>query len=70
MAFTELPLTPTQFEQATGRVDRTGQTELCVAKCMLAQDTIQENLYYALLNKDDLLSQIVQQKVKLRDLFH
>lgn len=65
--FTELPLTPPQFEQATGRVYRTGQSEICVVKCLIALETIQENLYYALLNKDDLLDKIVRQKMSLRE---
>lgn len=67
--FTELPLTPTKFEQATGRIDRTGQTVPCVAKCLIAEDTIQDSLYYALLNKSDLLQLVTMQQMDVRELF-
>jgi len=67
--FVELPLTPPQFEQTIGRIFRTGQQEHCVVKCLLALGTIQESLYYSLLNKDDLLQKILQQKISLRELF-
>ena len=67
--FVELPLTPPQFEQAIGRVSRTGQTEKCIIKCLVAINTIQESLYYSLLNKDDLLQKILQKKLSLRELF-
>ena len=67
--FTELPLTPTRFEQATGRIDRTGQTVPCIVKCLVAENTIQENLFHALLNKSDLLQQITTQQLNIRELF-
>lgn len=67
--FTELPLTPTKFEQATGRIDRTGQTVPCVVKCLIAEHTIQNVLYYALLNKSDLLQKITMQQMNVRELF-
>ncbi len=67
--YTELPLTPARFEQACGRVFRDGQEEICVIKCLIAENTIQENLYHALLNKDDLLQKIVMGGMKLRELF-
>lgn len=67
--YTELPLTPPRFEQSTGRVYRDGQKEVCVIRCLVAQDTIQQNLYYSLINKDDLLSQLIKQKLDLREVF-
>lgn len=67
--YTELPLTPTKFEQSTGRIDRNGQTVPCIVKCLIAEDTIQESLYYSLLNKNDLLQQITTQQMNVRDLF-
>ncbi len=67
--FAELPLTPTHFEQAIGRIDRTGQQEHCIVKCLIAKATIQQNLYRSLLKKDDLLNRLVQGKISLRSLF-
>lgn len=66
--FTELPLTPTRFEQAIGRVFRDGQVQPCIVKCLIADKTIQVQLYRALLKKDDLLRQIVGREVALRDI--
>jgi len=66
--FTEMPLTPTRFEQATGRIDRDGQNNLCVAKCLVAEDTIQESLFFSLLNKNDLLQQITRGQQDIREL--
>ena len=68
--FTELPLTPTKFEQATGRIDRQGQTVPCIVKCLIAEHTIQDTLFYALLSKSDLLQKITTQQMNVRDLFN
>lgn len=67
--YTELPLTPTKFEQSTGRIDRNGQTVPCIVKCLIAENTIQDSLYYALLTKNDLLQRITTQQMNVRDLF-
>lgn len=64
----EMPLTPDRFEQLCGRIDRGGQKEKCVVKCLIAQDTIQETLFNALLNKDDLLQKITMQHTSMREI--
>ena len=68
MVLAELPLTPSRFEQLTGRLDRTGQVNKCIVKCLIAIDTIQETLFTALLGKDDLLQKITMQHTSMRDL--
>jgi len=67
--FVELPLAPREFYQSVGRIGRQGQTRPCVVRCLLAESTIQVNLYYSLLNKDDLVNQIVKNNMRLFDLF-
>jgi hypothetical protein len=64
----EMPLTPDRFEQLCGRIDRGGQKNKCVVKCLTAVDTIQEVLFSALLNKDDILQQITMQHTSMREL--
>lgn len=67
--FTELPLTPPKFEQAIGRIKRTGQERPGIVRCLVAKGTIQENLYYSMLAKDDLLQKVVKNEVSIRELF-
>ena len=64
----EMPLTPDRFEQLCGRIDRSGQKEKCIVKCLVAEDTIQETLFNALMNKDDLLARITMQHTPIREL--
>lgn len=66
--FTELPLSSREFEQSVGRIARQGQEHKCVVRCLTAKDTIQENLYWALLNKDDLIQQVTRKKISMRKL--
>lgn len=66
--YAEYPLTAPGMEQALGRVDRTGQKKQCVARCLVARRTIQENLFNSLLKKDDILAQIQAQHTTLREM--
>lgn len=68
MVLAELPLTPSRFEQLYGRLDRGGQKNKCLVKCLIAVDTIQETLFHALLNKDDLKQKITMQHTSMREL--
>lgn len=68
--FAEQPLTPPKVEQATGRIDRQGQTEKCVAKFLVASGTIQDNLYHSFAKKDDLLQQITEGRTTLKELLN
>jgi len=71
VAFVEMPLTPSQFEQACGRVDREGQKNRpCVIRCLVAENTIQESLFDAFLNKSDLLQMILHHQVDYRKFFN
>jgi len=66
--FAELPLTPPRCEQATGRIDREGQTEKCIAKFLVATGTIQESLFYSYQTKDDLLQQITEGRTTMKEM--
>jgi ERCC4-related helicase len=66
--FAEQPLTPTRFIQACGRIDRTGQVNKCIVKCLIAQDTIQSALFKSFMNKDDILGQITRQHTSIRSI--
>ena len=67
--FAELPLAPREFYQSVGRVDRQGQKYTVIVKALVADGTIQANLWWAMMNKDDLVNKIVKNRQLLRDLF-
>jgi hypothetical protein len=58
MLFLELPLIPKDFEQAVGRLKRSGQSLPPVINVALANGTIQGKLYKDLIAKDELTRQV------------
>lgn len=69
IVFAELPIVPREFYQSVGRIDRQGQERTVVIKALIANGTIQGALWHSLMNKDDLVNQIVKNKNVLRGLF-
>ena len=67
MLLVELPLTPIEFEQLIGRISRNGQEHKCNVKMLVAEETIQEQLFRSLISKDDLLAKIVSKNITLRE---
>lgn len=69
--FVEMPVVGRDFYQAVGRVnERTGQTEKCIIKCLLARGTIQQYIFDSLMKKDDIVSQVTGSIKKLFDIFN
>lgn len=58
MLFLELPLIPKDFEQAVGRLKRSGQSLPPVINVAIANGTIQGKLYKDLIAKDELTRQV------------
>lgn len=58
MLFLEEPLSPIDFEQPAGRIDRAGQTDVPHVRLAVAQSTIQVRLHKLLLRKDDIATYI------------
>lgn len=67
--FAELPLAPRVYYQSVGRIVRQRQTKPCTVRVLTAAGTIQNNLYHALMKKDDLVNEIVRNNQKIRDFF-
>jgi hypothetical protein len=65
--FVEVPTDPATFKQAVGRIHRNGQQRKQFVAILLASGTIQERIYYNLIVKDQLLSQVIGDKKSLRD---
>ena len=62
--FAEPPLTPVDFEQATGRLRRVGQDKPVKVFLLYAKNTIQESLYEALNNKQSILQKVTNSRMK------
>lgn len=58
MLFLEEPLSPIDFEQPVGRIDRPGQTDVPHVRLAVAQRTIQVKLHKLLLRKDEISTYI------------
>lgn len=69
VVFAELPLAPREYYQSVGRIYRQGQNNSCTVRVLTAVGTIQQNLYYALMNKDALVNEVVKNRNILRDYF-
>ena len=68
--YPELPITPRDFYQAVGRVYRQGQQERVVVVVMYAEKTIQATLFKKIMDKDDLMREVIESPKSLRrDLF-
>jgi SNF2 family DNA or RNA helicase len=65
--FMEEPLSPIDFEQPVGRIDRIGQTETSNVRLAVAQNTIQVKLHQLVLRKDDLTTYVSGGWRSLRD---
>jgi len=65
--FMELPLTSDAFKQAVGRVHRSGQKRSCFIRMAVANGTIQQMLRKRVVQKDDLVQQVIASPKKLRD---
>jgi len=66
--FVETPLNPSEFKQSVGRIYRQRQNKRCFVNILLAQNTIQEKLYYRLIAKDTTLNEVIKSKVLLKEL--
>jgi SNF2 family DNA or RNA helicase len=64
--FPELPITPRDFQQSVGRCHRSGQTNTVVVTVMAARGTIQESLLSKIMDKADLMEEIVDVSSSLR----
>ena len=65
--FVEIPPDPPTFKQAVGRVHRSGQARNQFVTIFLAAGTIQERIYYNLIVKDKVLSEVIGDKKSLQD---
>ena len=65
--FVEIPPDPPTFKQAVGRVHRDGQKRNQFIAILLAVGTIQEKIYYNLIIKDKILSEVIGDKTSLKD---
>ncbi len=68
--FVEEPVSPTQFVQAVGRVDRDGQKRMPNIRLGIAQGTIQVRLHQNLLVKDHLANKVQGGYKDLQDAIH
>ena len=68
--FMELPITSNDFSQAIKRVHRSGQKRNCVIKIAIADHTIQVLLQKRVVDKDDLIQQIIPTPQSLRKAFY
>lgn len=65
--FVEIPPDPPTFRQAVGRIHRDGQARNQFVTIFLAAGTIQERIYYNLIVKDKVLSEVIGDKKSLQD---
>lgn len=65
--FPELPITPRDLRQAVGRCWRQGQEKTVIVTVMVAKGTIQETLLHRLLDKDDLMAEVIATPSVLRE---
>lgn len=68
--FIESPLTPTHFEQSLARLYRNGQMKGVHCRIAVANKTLQVRLHKALLDKDDLVTQVQGKYETLRNLIY
>lgn len=65
--FVECPLSPIEFNQVVGRVDRNGQKRPVTIRIAVAENTIQMRLHQLLLAKDALANAVQGGWQDLRD---
>lgn len=65
--FPELPITPRDMIQCVGRCHRQGQKETVFVTLTVARKTIQESLFRRIMEKDDLMRQVVRAAGALSD---
>ncbi len=63
----EIPITPRDFRQLCGRIHRQGQKETVIITTLVARNTIQSSLYQKIMDKDDLMSEVIKTSRSLRD---
>lgn len=68
--FIEEPISPWQFTQGVGRVDRDGQEHVPNIRLGVAAGTIQKRLHYNLLNKDALANKVQGGFMDLQQAIH
>lgn len=68
--FLESPLTPTHFDQALSRLYRNGQMKGVNCRIAVANQTLQVRLHKSLLDKDDLVTQVVGKYDNLRSMIY
>lgn len=68
--FLEAPRTSTEFEQALARLYRNGQMKGVHCRIAVANKTLQVSLHKALLDKDDLVTQVQGKFNTLRDMIY
>jgi SNF2 family DNA or RNA helicase len=66
--FMEAPTSPILWEQATGRVDRNGQTKPVQIRVAIAANTIQNHMFNILMKNDELANRVVRNRSDLREL--
>ena len=68
--FIEMPLIPTTFHQACGRIDRSGQKLPVNIRVAIANKTIQHRIFEMVMEKDTLVNSVVRGPKDIRDAIH
>lgn len=61
---------PSVFAQCVGRLKRTGQTKRVRIRCAIAEGTLHVRQFKALLDKDQVVNQIIRNGTDLRDMIY
>lgn len=70
MLFMECPTVPRQFDQAIGRIIRTGQKLPVQVRIAMANKTLQVSRFRKLLSNDSLVAQVQRTQETLRDMIY